>query len=253
LSEVICMHRVFLLLSAVLALASIDAQAAQRKLTIKTFDGRVISGLVVLETERSLLLRTEQGNVNVTWAEIESTSDEPGATTIAQPASAPAAAANHSKTRLGVSLGIGVGPSGRTDVGQPTWLAGDVSAFVDLDLGRLGIRVGLDLQPGLRGFSSYSRPSAQLFGGIDSQLRLHFTERFGIGMGLVLGVGGSYENFGSFGAWFALGPTLTAAALRLGPGLNHELSLAGSLLFAAGPSNFAFAGGLVVVKYAYLF
>jgi hypothetical protein len=29
--------------------------------------------------------------------------------------------------------------------------------------------------------------------------------------------------------------------------------LAGSLLFAAGASNFAFAGGLVVIKYAYLF
>ena len=150
-------------------------------------------------------------------------------------------------------MGIGLGPTGRLESNQVAWLAGDLSAFVDLDLGRLGIRIALELQPGLQGFSSYSRPPAHLFGGIDSQLRLHFTERFGIGVGLVLGVGASSEGFGSFGAWFGLGPTLTLAALRLGPGLNHEVSLGSSLLFAAGASNFAFAGGLAVLKYAYLF
>ena len=112
------MHRPACFFALAVSLCSLEASGAQRKLTLKTFDGRVISGVLVLETDRSLLLRTEQGNVT------ESTSDEPGG---------------------------------------------------------------------------------------------------------------------------------TVSAVRLGPGLRHEVSLSGSMLFAGGPSNFAFAGGLGVLKYAYLF
>lgn len=248
------MRRAPVLLAVVLTLGSLEAIAAERKLSIKTFDGRVISGVVVLETERTLLLRTEQGNVNVAWAEIESSTEDSGAPRGVTAAPSKSAA----KIRLGLSAGVGVGPSGSPFSSEAIWWAAELAPFVDLDFGLLGVRFALELQPGLRGIQSYARPFSQLFGGVDSQLRLHFTERFGIGIGVglelgVLGAYQSYGGFGNFGAAFALGPTLTAASVRLGANFNHEVSLSGSVLFASGPTAFAFAGGLGLVRYAYLF
>lgn len=246
------MHRALLLLTMSLGLAANVAAAAEpRKLTIKTSDGRVITGVVVLETDRTLLLRTEQGNVNVAWSEIES-SEASGAAPSTQ-GTPTTSAPSTSKLRLGFAVGLGGGPSGSANTAELVWWALPLSALVDLDLGRFGLRFALDVQPGLRGIRAGYRPSMQLFAGVDSQFRLHFTERFGIGLGLVLGVVTSYQNFSGFTAAFAVGPTLTLAAVRLGPKLEHEVSLGGEALFASGVSNFGLAGGLGVVQYAYLF
>lgn len=238
-----------LLLTFLLLLTS-QAMAAQRFLKIKTTDGRVISGVLVLETDRSLLIRTEQGNVNVTWAEIESSADESAVTPALSPQQT---SAPKSKTRLGLSAGLGVGPSGRPTSYERVWLAGDLSAFLDVDLGLLGVRVAFDLQPGARAIGAYSRPMFQLYAGIDTQLRLHFSDRIGSGMGLTVGIGAAAESFGGIGAAFAFGPSLTLLAVRFGENLHHELSAGGSMLFSPGSTTVAFTGGLAVLRYAWLF
>ena len=51
-------------------LSAMNASANERTLT--TYDGRRVSGEVVLESERGLLIRTASGNVLVAWADIES-------------------------------------------------------------------------------------------------------------------------------------------------------------------------------------
>jgi hypothetical protein len=89
-------------LALVITVAASLSLAAGRKVTLTTTDGRELTGEVVMEAERGLLLRTADGNVMVPWADIASSHQE-GATVASKPAPPPAAS-----ERQVLSLGISV-------------------------------------------------------------------------------------------------------------------------------------------------
>lgn len=247
-------------LLALISLVSWVAFAGGRQLSVTTFDGREISGEVVLEGESGLLLRTATGNVLVPWADIAASRDlsapRPPPAPV-QPQSTPSATG----PQLGLSIGVGGMPTGIGAFfsGPKAWLATELSMFLHVDFGRLALRFAVPVQLG--GLVGEYRPYFMMFAGLDSQLRLQFSERVASGLGLQLGLGGRANSVylpgfgapGEFGAYFAFGPTLTPVSVRLGKDRNHELALEGSLQFTPVPNAVAYAGGLICVKYAFLF
>jgi hypothetical protein len=223
-------------------------------LELKTNDGRMVAGEVVLETDRGVLLRTESGNVMVPWAEIASGHTE-GA---ASPVSAPSVSTRSTRPArtgptLGISGGVGASPLATTSSYPSVWVAAAVAFIVHVDLGRLALRFMVPIQAG--GITGGYSSGFKLFGGLEGQLRLQFSDVISSALGLQAGVAvqSSSSSSSSTGLAFAFGPTLTPIAVRFGARRSHELSLAASVQFAPVPSGVAFVGSLVAVNYAYLF
>ncbi len=241
-------------------IVSTVAFAGGRQLSVTTFDGREVSGEVVLESETGLLIRTPAGNVLVPWGDIASSRDLSTPAPRSSPVQTPTTSSN-TTPQLGLSIGVGGFPTGIGAFfsGPKAWVATELSMFLHLDFGRLALRFAMPVQLG--GLVGEYRPYFMMFAGLDSQVRLQFSERVASGLGVQLGLGGrgnssslpAFGAPGTFGAYFAFGPTLTPVALRLGKERNHELALEGSLQFAPVTNGVAFAGGLICVKYGILF
>jgi hypothetical protein len=211
--------------------------AGERHLCLKTFDGRAVSGAVVLESERGILLRTADGNVLVEWRDIESS----------ETAAAPSEVASPSRVRLGISGGLGVGGVSEASLSRGgVWLPGEVAFIVDAPFGPLGFRVSVPLAAG----PVQNRGSRfKGFAGVDAQIRLNFSSNVASGLGLQAGLEVSaYAR--QWSCTFVFGPTLTPVSVRFG---QHELSLEGGVAFVPSSDRWVFGGGTGIVRYAHFF
>jgi len=229
-----------------------------RTLQLRLLDGRSVKGVLILETSAGLLLRTDAGNVLVKFEEIEASEDEAAP----PPASGPPPRARavddasqgrppsrSSPLRLGLSGGIGAG-LGFSYSSLRTWLAAKLSLLVDLDFGRLGLRISTPLTAGAL-VASFNTPYFVGSGMLETQLRLNFSPRFSSGLGIAAGVRGQTD---SFGAAFTFGPTLTVLAVRFGEERSHEVSFNGVMAISMIPNiGPAFSGALFTFEYAGLF
>lgn len=154
------------------------------------------------------------------------------------------------QVRLGLAAAFGAGPQIYSS-SSSLWATGELAGFVELPLNRFSLRIALGLRVG----SAERLP--RLGANLAAELRLHLIPRFSIG----LGVDGGYSAFWILESGpraplrpdrydvFHVSATVTPAAVRLGEGLNHELSLSASMLTTINRVD----GVLVFVRYASLF
>ena len=149
-----------------------------------------------------------------------------------------------SRFRFGLSAGVGLGPRS-ADIAGELWAVGELTPFLEVDLGRVKLRWGLALRVGSYGLDRFT---ALYIGGVEAQVRFHFTDHFAMGAGVEVSGAMLIVPDPTFVIW-QLGPNLTVASVRLGQHLNHELSLSATLLLqpSVGTSGFAF------LRYAFLF
>lgn len=247
-------------LALTVVLLALPAVAA-RAIALKTYDGRDVRGELVMETQSGLLVRTDAGNVLVRWEEIAASDQPTTAAPAASPSRPPPPPPGSSPLRLGVSFGVGAGPTGVSfySSGPKVWAAGVLALIIDLEFSRLGLRFTTPIQLGP--LLGYYQPFFQLFAGLDTQVRFLFSPRVSSGLGLQLGLaalsgnspGAGFSGGSTIGVGFTLGPTLTLLAVRLGAARQHELSLSGSLQLAPLSSGVSYAGSLASIAYALLF
>lgn len=239
---------------------------AGRRLQVTTSDGRSLSGEVILESDRGLLLRTDDGNVMVPWGEIASTGNEraatpqpvaPGPVAVQQPAPSMQVGPEGKVMLMGFSLGAGGFPLPSLQYEPNFLLATDLSLFVNFQFDRLALRVAIPFQFGPLFMSRLGNTYLQLFGGVEGQIRFQYAGRVGAGIGLQLGLGGTNVTVpgvgGVFVPYFGFGPTLTPLTVQLGAQRTNELSFQASFQFAPNPSGISLAAGLLSLKFSHLF
>lgn len=262
----------------VVALASSAAWAGDKVLSIKTRDGRVLTGRVLSETEQGYLLRTDSRTELVAYANVDDLQTVSAPTvgaaseltpvnpsyqsTMAPSAGVSLAAEPHVEpylARRGLHLGFGVQPTFFYYGDASPLIMGAAAQFhMELALGRVDIRFSPQLGFWQSQFYYTGVSTVQL--AFEATARINLASFFSLGVGtnqgLAIGFGESCYRSACVvgtGASFFMAPVMYPAIFKFGEGGMHQVSLGLMFLVSLVPTPQATPYPFISANYSAVF